>query len=110
MKTSAQIENVVEIIMLSTTKITHVMPLTVILVSMMIHTSVWAKDFNEKAVDVSARVTENAIALQQGVENTTMLYGMTKEGLVILRNKIKLFDDMSKKLGNKRLADLYGSS
>ena len=107
MKTPAKIENTVEIIMLSTTKISYGMLLTIILVSMMLHTSVWAKDSNEKAVDVSASVTENLIAIQQGVENTTMLYGKTKEGLAILRNKIKLFNDIAKKLGNKPLADQF---
>ena len=94
-----------EIIMLGTNKISYAMLLTVILISVMIHTSVSAKDFNEKMGDLSVSTAENLIAIQKGVENTKLLSEKTKEGLAALRNNRKLINNISKKLGNKRYAD-----
>ena len=93
-----------EIIMLGTNKISYAMLLTV-LVAVMIHTSVSAKDFNEKMGDIATSTAENIRAIQKGVENTKLFSEKTKEGLVVLRNDVKLINDISRKLGNKRYAD-----
>ena len=94
-----------EIIMLGTNKISYAMLLTVILISVIIHTPAAAKDFNEKMGDLSVSAAQSFIAIQKGVENTEMLSQKTKEGLAALRNKRKLINDIAKKVGNKRYAD-----
>ena len=77
----------------------------IILVSLLAHTSVSAKDLNEKLGDLSVSAAENLIAIRKGVKKAEALSAKTKKGLAVLRNNKELINNISKKLGNKRYAD-----